>query len=150
MTNRPYINGLVGKRVYIHTNILIYFVEGFEIYKNILIALFEMARRGSVQFVTSELTLLEVLVGAKIAQNVRAEAIYRHLLEENGWIDLVPISRDVLIQGANVRGRYRLSTPDALHMATATTCRCDVLLTNDKKLHVSEALDVTLLSELID
>jgi predicted nucleic acid-binding protein len=139
----------VGKRTYIDTNILIYFVEGFEAYEDVLVGLFEMARRGSVQLATSELTLLEVLVGAKIAQNARAEAIYRQLLEDSGWIELVPVSRNVLIQAASIRGRHRLSIPDAIHLATATLCRCDILLTNDKEMRVAAALKVEILNDWV-
>jgi predicted nucleic acid-binding protein len=150
MIARPDIGELVGKRIYIDTNILIYFVEGFEIYKNVLVELFEMARRGSVWFVTSELTLLEVLVGAKAARNTRAEAIYRHLLEESGWVELIPISRDILISAASVRVKHRLSIADAIHMVTSTACRCDVFMTNDKKLRIPDMIHVILLNDLID
>ena len=59
-----------------------------------------------------------------------------------------PITRDVLIEAAAIRATTRMKLPDAIHVATAVTCGCSALLTNDERLRATAGIPVRFLSEL--
>ena len=46
----------------------------------------------------------------------------------------LPLPDAVYLQAAELRGRYGLRTPDALHLACAQHHDCDALWTNDARL----------------
>ena len=51
----------------------------------------------------------------------------------------------IAMRAAELRARYGLRTPDAIHCATALAARCDGLLTNDKAfLRISAELPIYL------
>ncbi|MBA2485350.1 MAG: hypothetical protein H0V35_04490 [Nitrospira sp.] len=49
-------------RLYLDTNIFVYALEGYPVFRPILTSLFEAIDRGGIQAVTSKLTLAAVLV----------------------------------------------------------------------------------------
>lgn len=106
-----------------------------------------MAER-QIQVVTSELTLMEVLVGAHRANDPALEADYQRTLG-NPLVRLWRIDRDVLGRAARLRAsRPSLRTSDAVHLATAELSGCDVFVTNDKALCPSFP-SVVLLNDLL-
>ena len=56
------MRSLIGKRIYIDTNAIIYFGEGRSIFGESARAVFQQAALGGMALVTSELTVAEVLV----------------------------------------------------------------------------------------
>ena len=46
----------------------------------------------------------------------------------------IPVSRQVIDRATQLRARYYLRTPDAIHLAAAIVGGCDVFLTNDYRL----------------
>jgi predicted nucleic acid-binding protein len=51
----------------------------------------------------------------------------------------------VYIMAAEIRARFGIKTPDALHLATAQTHKCEAFWTNDNRLAVASrelAIDV--------
>jgi predicted nucleic acid-binding protein len=58
---------------------------------------------------------------------------------------------EVYFEAAQLRARFGLKTPDALHLATAQHHRCDALWTNDDRLaQVSHGLARNILGEAGD
>lgn len=66
----------------------------------------------------------------------------------SGSYQLVPISLNIPESAANLRARYNLRTPDALHVASAIHRRCDIFLTNDAGIKRITELTILLLDEL--
>jgi hypothetical protein len=56
------IKDFASKVIYLDTAPLIYFIEGHSTYQPILVSLFDLNDKGGFSFITSALTLLEVLV----------------------------------------------------------------------------------------
>lgn len=48
--------------------------------------------------------------------------------------EIVVLSREVMDRATEVRARYGVKTPDAIHLAVAVVANCDVFLTNDHRL----------------
>lgn len=64
-------------------------------------------------------------------------------------LEVVPVSRDVLIEAARLRAVANLRLPDAIHGATATLTGCETFLTNDRRLLAIPGIDVVVLSDVI-
>jgi len=124
--------------VYLDTMSFIFAVEGepslAEPLKNLLEAL--RARPGAG--VTSELTLAEVLAGSEVPHSPLIKRAYLELIVWSRFLDLVPISRDVLYESADLRFAHReshgkkLKLPDAIHLVTAIRRNCRYFASADK------------------
>jgi len=84
--------------------------------------------------VTSEIVLAELLAPisrpAAKPPNIRRQ-IYFNLLIWSGLFDLRPVSREILIDTADLRQFARLKIPDAIHLVTAFKAGCRFFLSND-------------------
>ena len=66
--------------VYVDTMVLIYTVERYPAYWPLLEPLWHTAKRRTIEMVSSELSLLEVLVGPLKAGNVALQNTFEHAL----------------------------------------------------------------------
>lgn len=89
---------------------------------------------------TSELTLAELMAPAPDADvTAQRRSIYRELLIDGDFIDLLPVTREVLLATLDFRdaaatmGR-RPRLPDAIHIVTATRIRCRFFASMDSRL----------------
>jgi predicted nucleic acid-binding protein len=123
-----------GASVYLDANPIIYAVEGdadaAEPAKALLSALREKRGLG----VTSELTLAEVLAPPSrqdaLPLSVKRR-LYLDILVWSGFVELKPVSRDVLYETANLRTVARLRLPDAIHLVTAIQSNCRYFVSRD-------------------
>lgn len=141
------IETLTG-RLYLDTNIFVYALEGYPVFRPILTSLFEAIDRGDIQAVTSELTLAEVLVKPLLDRSREREAAYLQALRPSTSLHLAPVSQETLIAAAHLRAEHGLKLPDAIHMATAQLTHCERLLTNDSRFKTLPGIDVLLISQL--
>jgi hypothetical protein len=75
------LSELVGLRVYLDANILIYALEGFALFSTELQLLFDAIQEGRIHGVTSELSLAEVLVKPMLEDNFELRVAYERLLK---------------------------------------------------------------------
>ena len=134
-------------KVYLDANCIIYTVELFEPYKTALHPVWAAARTGTLTIVTSELTLLEVLVKPLKIGDLALERDFRTLLQGASDVSMLAITQDVLERAANLRATVGLKTPDAIHAATALLAGCALFVTNDLAFQRVAGLPVELLSE---
>ncbi|WP_153483689.1 type II toxin-antitoxin system VapC family toxin [Segnochrobactrum spirostomi] len=122
-------------RLYADTNIFIRVVERPSGAPDAAADLFARAiDAGAVNVVTSELTLLELMVGPYQAGKPDLAASYEALLTARTGLDVVPVSRVILIRAALIRAESAAKTPDAIHIATAVLSGCSTIVTADKRL----------------
>lgn len=123
------------QRVYLDTNILISaFDEAAD--RDLALQLLKIVEAvptmNAPPFVTSELSLAEMLVRPlrlRADQQVRS---FDNVLTTSPWLQVEPVTRSVIWGAANLRAEHRhLKLPDALHIATAIHTRCSHLLTAD-------------------
>jgi predicted nucleic acid-binding protein len=90
-----------------------------------------IARAGKARFAVSPLVKCECLVGPIKRGDPVLERAYTEL-----FAVLVSLSlpEPVYLQAAQLRGRFGLRTPDALHLSCAQHHRCEELWTNDDRL----------------
>ncbi len=137
-----------GKIIFLDTAPLIYFIEGHSQYQQKLKQLFLLNDEGHFKFLSSVITLLEVLVKPlKEGQNKTVEQ-YKKILTNAEGIDIFEITIPVTIKAAELRAKYNIHTPDALQIATAIERQADFFLTNDLRLKQVVEIKVVTISEL--
>ena len=105
--------------VYIDANTAIYSVERHPVYGPLLLPLWQAAASGSLEVVSSELILLETLIGPLKSGDTVLALDYERLFQQP-QTRLIPISQPVLRDAAQLRASIAsLRTPDGIHAATA-------------------------------
>ncbi len=131
------------------TNLFIYFLEDHPRYGAWCASLFDRIERGRNPAVTSTVTLLELLVQPyrdhkeELAQKIFA------LTSTYPKIQWVPVTLDVADRAAELRARYRLSTPDAIQLATAISHKETRFYGNDKALRRVKEIECVILDDLL-
>jgi len=135
--------------VYLDANCFIYSVERIDPYRTTLDTLWQSVSAGQVKVVTSELTLLEVLVKPLKVRNTMLATIYRAVLQTAPDVQMLPITQTVLEEAAKLRATTSLKTPDAIHAATSLVNGYLSFITNDSAFHRVSNLAVTVLHEVV-
>lgn len=119
-------------RVALDTPVLIYFLERHPRLYGEVRQIFEHMEEGAIHGVLSSLALTELLVPAfRAGQGDKA----RHLLALlSGFpnLDILDVTVPIAVAAAQLRGEHTLTTPDALHAATALHAKANTLITNDR------------------
>jgi predicted nucleic acid-binding protein len=122
--------------IYLDTNVFIKAVEGLDEAAAPAKTLIETlrSRRAGIA-ATSEITFAEVPAPSKAAGvlplHIKRRA-YLDLLLWSGFIALIPVSRDILIETAALRAVGRFKLPDAVHLASAIQVRCRFFVSADR------------------
>ena len=127
------INSLHGK-IFVDTAPLIYFIEDSNDYVQKLNELF--CNKNNCRFVTSVITLSEVLVMPLREENTWLAKQYEDILTQTDNFQIYEINQQIAKETAILRAKYSIKTPDAIQLATAKYCSADYFLTNDFKLKI--------------
>ena len=122
---------LRGKRAYLDASVTIYSLEKLHEFPNLKLGLLDLLDEGSLIGVTSELTLLETVVGPRKKGDPAAEVAFRKFLSILSPVEVRPIDTAVLERAVDLR-LLGLKTPDAIHVATGMLEGRDVFLTRDE------------------
>ena len=104
------------ERIGLDTNLFIYFLEAHPRYGPWCASLFDRIERGHNPAVTSTVTLLELLVQPYRDQKEELAQKIFALTSTYPKIEWVPVSMGLADRAAELRARYRLSTPDAIQL----------------------------------
>ena len=123
-------------RLYLDTNIFIALKEGGGPVATLLVELVAAVKPGQLPFLfTSELTLAELLPKPYAERRDDLIDQYDNWILPSGWLNVGPVSRDVLWYAAVLRSQHRsIKLPDAIHVSTAFGFECTHLLTADTDL----------------
>jgi predicted nucleic acid-binding protein len=136
------------KKVFLDTAPLIYFIEGHSQYQEILAQIFKANEAGSFTFITSSITLLEVLVKPLKEGNQKLADQYKNILTAASGIEIIEITTDIAVKAAELRAKHNLHTPDAIQMATAILNDATYFITNDARLKAVKGINSLTLSEI--
>jgi predicted nucleic acid-binding protein len=134
--------------VYVDANVVIYSVEKIPGYWPVLESLWDAVDAGLVRVASSQLLVLEVLVGPLKRRDAGLISTYDAILR-SGELELSPISDDILRRAADLRATHGVRTPDAIHAATALSLGCTVCITNDAGFRRIPGLPVEVLKDVI-
>lgn len=136
------------QRLYIETAPLIYYVEENPVYVAKMDAAIKAVENTPITAISSVITLTEVLNQPIKAGDKKLEQEYRDILVHSDHFQLVPINIQVAGTAADLRARYNLRTPEALHVASALHTGCETFLTNDTGLKRVTEIPILVLDEL--
>ena len=115
--------------IYLDTCLVIYLTENHPQWSTRVTG--AIAKAKGVHFAVSPLVKMECLVGpAERGDPVLQEAY----AESFAAFAALTMPEQVFLQAAQLRARFGLKTPDALHLACAQHHRCEALWTNDNRL----------------
>jgi predicted nucleic acid-binding protein len=139
----------VSGLVYVDAQIAIYTVDVHPAYAPVCDPLWKSAQAGVFTVVSSELTLMETLVGPLRNGDV-AHASLRENLWQKAGARLLPITEPVLREAARLRTLHTaLKTPDAIHAATALLHGCALFVTNDIGFRPIAGLPLAILDDVL-
>lgn len=124
------------RRVYLDTCFIIYLMEETPIF-SAAARLYFAEHVESVVFCISPLVRLEVLTQPMRNGNTALVLDYEDFLAAHL---LLPMTEAVFDQALRLRARYRLKTPDALHLAAAQCHGCTEIWTNDERLNTAAGM----------
>ena len=135
-------------RVYLDANPVIYTVEKHPVYGPLLQPLWQAAQAKAIEVVSSDLVLMETLVGPLKSGDTALAQAYEQALSGTD-LRLLPITQAILREAARLRASTKLKTPDALHAATAMNAGCALFVTNDAGFRGLASLPLVILGDLL-
>lgn len=127
--------------IYLDACILIYLIEKHAVFRPKILE--RMEQSPGCQLAVSPLLRLEVLTKPLRDQDT---TLYQDFEDFIAAQTMLPITDAIYDEALQLRARFRLKTPDALHLATAQHYGCTEFWTNDDRLNdAAGALAVNLL-----
>ena len=134
--------------IYFDANCFVYNIDRVAPYNALLREVLMRANQGNCTIITSELTLMEVLVKHfKLGDDLLEEA-FRDALQHTNEVSLIPVTIPILERAARIRASISIKTPDAIHAATGLIAGCTAFITNDTDFRRVAGLPVALIDEL--
>lgn len=137
------------QRIGLDTNVFIYFLEDHPRYGAWCASLFELIERGQNAAVTSTVTLLELLVQPYRDQKDELTNKIFALTSTYPKLEWVSVTMNLADRAAELRARYRLSTPDAIQLATAIGHKATRFYGNDRALRRVKEIECLLVEDFI-
>ncbi|MCL6707500.1 PIN domain-containing protein [Pseudomonas sp. R2.Fl] len=132
-------------RLYIDTNIFIYFIEDKGPQGERAARLFIELNERRIFSLTSELAIAECLHGVHKTGRTELLALYTSLFET---VEVLPLTTTILMNASEIGGRLNNKLLDAVHVAAALEWGCTHFLTNDHSIRMPPGLTRLLFSEL--
>lgn len=130
------------------TCLWIYHFEQHPAYSKSVEQILTSVAKGQCKAVASELVLLELITGPlKLGRQDVADE-YETLLTHYPGLTLMPITRNILLEAANIRALYGFRTPDAIILSTAKEYGATLVVTNDQSWSKFSDLTMLCLSEV--
>lgn len=138
----------MGQKIGIDTAVVIYLLEEHPKYLSYAEKLFKNIQNGQIEAVFSVIGLIELQTGVKRRNRYDLAFSYRTLLGTFPNLSITGINEQVVEISSDLRARYGISTPDAIHIATAIDFGANTFITNDKTLKKVKGIDVVLIDDL--
>ncbi len=136
------------ERIGLDTNVFIYLLEDHPRYGPWCASLFDRIERGRTSAVTSTVTLMELLVQPCRQQKEELAHKIFALFGTYPRLDGVPLTLELADRAAALRAYYRLSTPDAIRVATAISHQATRFYGNDRSLRRVKEIECVFVDDL--
>lgn len=138
-----------GQRVYIDTNIFIYFLERHEQNFDSVAPFFQLFSDGLSLAYTGDAVVAETLYKPYQIDDALRISEFKAFFGDEEFITVLPHSKKVFELAAELSPKRGMKLIDALHYATAALAGCKFMLTNDLGFKSSESLEVIHLNALV-
>ena len=140
---------MAGMRVYIDTNILIYFFNKDPRYFSLVSSFLQQCADRKILGTVSQLVVAEVLVLPYRDKNLEAVAQLKAFLGQKDFLHISENQAGFMEESAMLAGERSLKLMDAMHWHAAVTNRCDFFVTNDLGFKSAGTMEVVQLAEFV-
>ncbi len=130
-----------GSRLYIDTNIWIYYIESHPAFVKQVHDLFVSVEAAASTLATNEITVAECLYKPSAENNMAVIDAYGRLFA-SGEIELIPLDGTLAKQAAMQGGKLGLKLIDAIHYISALAHGCDHFITSDTRFRSGPGIKV--------
>lgn len=142
------LNRLHGNRVYLDTNVFIYFLDRNPDYFPLVAPIIEAVESGLILGCTGDAAIAEILVKPYQSGNLELVANIKAFFRIENFLSICPHDAETFDLASQLRAKYNQKFIDALHYATAIQAGCKFFITNDSGIKSNDFLEVILLSGL--
>jgi predicted nucleic acid-binding protein len=135
-------------KIYLDAAPLVYYVEENPTYVKRMDAIIEQIEKMPIQAFSSVILLPEVLMLPTRLGKTELVKAYKAIMFNSRQFQLTSVSLQTAVRATDLRAKYNLRTPDAIHMATALELGCELFLTNDNGLKRVSEIQVLILDEV--
>jgi predicted nucleic acid-binding protein len=136
------------RRIALDANVLIYLLEDAGPLADVSQGLVDAAEDGRVRVVFASVGLAELCVGPVRSGDLALAERYAEALDALLGLRVQPVTADVALDAAVIRGLRGISLADALHLAGARAAGATAFVTNDRRVRGSPRLEVVYLDEI--
>ena len=141
---------LAGQRVYIDTNVFIYFLSRHPDYFEASALVMNACAESRIFGFTGDAAVAEVMAGAYKHPDPTLAAAFKSFFSRNNFLTIASHDAQTFDSAAKLVAKGGLKFIDALHVATAVNSQCKYFLTNDKDIKPGTFLEVVQLGTLSD
>jgi predicted nucleic acid-binding protein len=138
-----------GQRVYVDTNVFIYFLERHDRYFESVVPFFQLFNDGLSIAYTGDAVVAETLYKPYQVNDTLRVSEFKEFFNNDEFITVLPHTKKVFELAAELSPKRGMKLIDALHYATAALAGCKFILTNDQGFTSSESMEVILLDDLL-
>jgi predicted nucleic acid-binding protein len=138
-----------GQRVYVDTNIFIYFLERHDRYFEGVLPFFQLFNDGLSIAYTGDAVVAETLYKPYQVNDTLRVSEFKEFFNNDEFITVLPHTKKVFELAAELAPKRGMKLIDALHYATAALAGCKFILTNDQGFASSDAIEVILLQDIL-
>ena len=140
---------LVGYRVYIDTNIFIYFLDGQEPFFSAVSPFFDAVLNGEIVGYTGEAVIAETMVQPYKLGNIAIIERFKSFFYQEEFLTILSHDSQSFDFASQIAGTKGMKLVDSLHMATALQAGCEYLITHDKGIKSMEGIEIIQLSTIL-
>jgi predicted nucleic acid-binding protein len=141
---------LHGQRVYVDTNIFIYFLERHERYFDAVLPFFQLFNAGLSLAFTGDAVVAETMYKPYQSGSMERVNEFKAFFNNDEFITVLAHSTKAFEMAAELSPKRGMKLIDALHYSTASLAGCKFILTNDIGFSSSRQIEVVHLRNLID
>lgn len=138
-----------GRRVYIDTNIFVYFLEKHDYYFDLVLPFFQLFNQGLSLAYTGDAVVAETLYKPYQADDLLRVNAFKAFFSDDEFITVLPHTTKIFELTAEIAPKQKMKLIDALHYSTALAAGCQFLLTNDAGFTSNARLEVIQLRDLV-
>jgi predicted nucleic acid-binding protein len=144
------LNRLAGQRVYVDTNLFIYFLAQNPEFYAVSSGILEAIEQGRFIGYTGNITISETLVKPYKTDDFLLVAQIKAFFSAEDFLVIQNHDLATFDLCAQIRAKQGMKFADALHYATALKSGCTFFITNDLGIRSSNGIEVILLKDCIE
>lgn len=143
------LSRMSGKRVYMDTNVFIYFLELSDGYYEIVAPIIEACEAGKFIGYTGDVAVAETMIQPYREDNLSLVANFKAFFATENFLSIQSHDAAIFDLAAQLRAKRGMKLIDALHYATALKAGCSFFLSNDASIKSDAIMEVIAINTLL-